>query len=289
MITNRYVRFLMVTAGFSIMALGLYFFLIPAELASGGVMGLAMVLQHYFPWLSVGSTMLVLNVVLFILAFLVIGRDFGGYTIYASFGLSGVIALLEKIIPLEAPLAQDILLNLVFGIIVQGLGYALIFRAEASTGGTDIIAKIINKFTHLEIGKSLFLADFLIIIGAIMAFGVELGLYALLGIFMNSVVIDQAIAGFNSKMNVLIISDQYEAINDFIIHNLDRSSTLYTVQGGYSRQNKIVLQTIVSNREFIEIKEFVKQVDPIAFISVNKTVEVMGEGFTIGSPPRPTK
>ncbi|NLY09724.1 MAG: YitT family protein [Tissierellia bacterium] len=273
-------RLISVTLGFIIMGFGLYFFLIPANLASGGVMGLAMILNNFFPKLSVGSTMMVLNIFLFILAFIVIGRDFGGYTIYASLGLSGFISIMEKLIPLKAPLTNDILLNLIFGIIIQGVGYALIFRAEASTGGTDIVAKIINKFTHLEIGKSLFLADFLIIIGAIYAFGVDLGLYALLGIFINSLVIDQAIAGFISKINMLIISEEHEKINEFIIVKLDRGSTLYSARGGYSKSDKVIIQTVVSRNEFIEIKDYAESVDPMAFIAVNKVTEVLGEGFT---------
>lgn len=278
---NKFIKkFLFVTLGFGIMGIGLYYFLIPADLATGGTTGLAMVLKHFFPSISLGWTMFIMNAILFVIAFVVIGPEFGGFTVYASLGLSGFIAIMEKIHPIAGPLTDDLFINLIFGIIIQGLGYALVFREDASTGGTDVVAKIINQFTKLEIGKSLFVADFFIILTAIYAFGFELGLYALLGIFLNSAVIDKAIAGFNVKMSMLIISSEWKEINAYIIEKLDRGSTLYFAQGGYSRQEKVVIQTVVSRKEFIDIKHYAEIIDPKTFISVHQASEVLGEGFT---------
>lgn len=273
-------RFFMINIGLVILALGLYYFLIPSELAAGGVTGFAMVINHFIPTIPVGIFMILTNIILFILAFVIIGKDFGGYTIYTSLMLSFLIYIMEIITPLKEPIVDDILLNLVFGILIQGVGMALVFNYNTSTGGTDIVAKIINKFTHIEIGKSLFLADFLIVIGAAFAFGLELGMYALLGILINSAVIDKAIAGFNTRAKIAIISEKEEEITKFITGNLERGVTIYHGESGYSNEQKRIINTVVSRKEYIIIKHKVREIDPRAFIWVSFVTEVLGEGFT---------
>ncbi|MGO1819880.1 MAG: YitT family protein, partial [Senegalia sp. (in: firmicutes)] len=219
-------KFILINIGVLIMALGVYIFLIPANLAVGGVTGFAMVINKVFPILPIGIVMTVANVLLFILGFIFIGKEFGGYTIYSSFLLSGVIYILEIIIPIKDPIIDDLLINLVYGIIIQGMGMGIIFYQHSSTGGTDVIAKIINKFFHLDIGKALLLADFFITVFAGFIFGPKLGLYALLGVVANAYVIDNVIAGFNTKMNITINSNKTEEINQYIIHEIDRGTTL---------------------------------------------------------------
>lgn len=261
------------------LSIGLCFFLMPSNLAIGGVSGFAMVLNRFFPILPVGAIMFVVNIILFILAFIIIGKEFGGYTIYASLCLSGIVYFLEILLPVREPIVDDILLNLIYGIIISGIGMGIIFYQNASTGGTDIIAKIINKFTHIDIGKSLLASDFLITVMAGFAFGPKMGMYALIGIIINSLVIDNIIAGFNTKINMMIISERYEEINRFILTEMDRGTTLYYAEGGHSRNRKMIVNTIVSKREYIRIKNFVKALDDRAFISLNFVSEVFGEGF----------
>lgn len=268
-----------ITLGTVILLIGLYFFLMPSNLAIGGVSGFAMVMNRFFPVLPVGAIMLIMNIILFILAFLIIGKEFGGYTIYSSLLLSGLIYLLEKVHPMPLPLVDDILLNLVFGIVISGIGMGVIFYQNASTGGTDIIAKIINKFAHIDIGKSLLASDFIITVLAGIAFGPRLGMYAVIGIAMNALVIDNIIAGFNTKLNMMIISEKYEEINRFILEEVQRGTTLYHAEGGHSRDKKTIVNTIVSKREYIRIKTYVKALDSRAFISLNFVSEVLGEGF----------
>lgn len=272
-------RFIKITLGVLIMAIGLYFFLIPADLAVGGVTGLAMVVNYFIPIINIGIIMIFFNIILFILGFIIIGKDFGGYTIYASFLLSGFIYLFEKIIPLHGPITEDIIITLIYGIIIQGIGMALIFYENASTGGTDIIAKIINKFTNMNIGKALLLSDFLIVVLAGFSFGLNLALYALLGIILNAGVIDNVIAGFERKMNLIIISDEYEKINSFIIDEIERGTTLYNGQGGYSKKDKKIISTIVNKKEYIRINKYCLDVDENVFISIGFVHEVFGEGF----------
>ncbi len=273
-------KFFIINLGLLIMSMGIYFFLMPSNLAVGGVTGLAIVLRSIIPSFPTGLFMIVINSILFVFAFLFIGKEFGGYTIYASFTLSGMITLWEILFPDTRMITDDLLINLLYGILINGVGYSLIFNQNASTGGTDIVAKIINKFTHIDMGKSLFLSDFLITVMAGLTFGPKLGLYALLGILMNSVIIDKAIAGFNTRVNLKIITKYKDEVNHFILTELSRGTTIFYAEGGYSKDKKPVINTIVTRKEYIKIKNFVKDLDPQAFISINFVHEVLGEGFT---------
>lgn len=272
--------FLIINLGVIILALGLHIFLIPADLAAGGVTGIALVLNYIVPKIPVGIIMLISNVVLFILAFAIIGPGFGGYTIYTSLALSALIYIFELVIPINTPIIDDLMLNLIYGILIQGIGMAMILNEGTSSGGTDIIAKIINKFTNLEIGKSLFLADALIALSAAFIFGLELGLYALFGILINSFVIDSVIAGFNTKIEVAIISNKEKEVSKFITNELKRGVTLLYGVGGFSNSEKRIINTVVSRREYIKIKNHLKEIDPNAFIWVSFVHEVLGEGFS---------
>lgn len=274
-------RFLLINVGLLILVLGLHYFLIPSDLAVGGIMGLAMVVNNIFPNIPIGIIMIISNIILFILAFAIVGKEFGGYTMYSSFMVSLLVYLFETISSMPYALVDDLFINLVFGILIQGLGMAIIFSQNTSTGGTDIIAKIINKFTHLDIGKSLFLADFLIVLSAMLIFGIKLGLYALLGILINSTIIDNVIAGFNTKVKLVIISEKSEIINKYITEEMERGVTLFYGVGGFSNSEKIIMNTIVSRREYIRLKNVIKEIDPKAFLWVSFVTEVLGEGFSI--------
>lgn len=274
-------QFILINMGLLIMALGLYMFLIPANLAVGGVTGLAMVIQNYIPNINLGFLMIGFNIILFTLAFFIIGKEFGGNTIYCSFALSGIIGLFEWFMPLQGPLVDDIILNLVFGIVIQGIGMAIVFYQNASTGGTDIVAKIINKFTHLDIGKALFLSDSLITLMAGMAFGMTLGLYAFIGILINGLVIDRVIAGLDVKIHAVIISCESDKINEYINHHLNRGTTFLHGSGGFSKEDKKIISVVLSRKEFMSLKHYIKDHAPDAFITMNFVHEVYGEGFNL--------
>lgn len=272
-------RFFMINIGLIIISLGLYFFLMPSNLATGGATGLSIVLSHLIP-IPMGIILGIINVFLFILAFAVLGKDFGGYTLYASLFLSFIITALETIIPMAEPVTDDLFINLVFGVFIIGVGMGIVFNENASTGGTDIIAKIINKYTHIEMGKSLLMSDFLISLFAAFVFGPRLGMYALLGTVINSLIIDKMIAGFNVKINVVIISNEFNSINKYILDEILRGTTIYHAIGGYSNEDKKIINTIVSRREYIKIRNFVRLADSKAFISISYVSEVEGEGFS---------
>ncbi len=272
-------RFIIINIGLIIMAVGLHIFLIPANLAVGGVTGLAIVIKNFIPSASIGVLMIIFNVILLIVAFIFIGKEFGGYTIYCSLALSFFVGLFEKLLPLSESLTDDILLNLIFGISVQGIGMALIFYENSSTGGTDIIAKVLNKYFNIKIGMALFIADSLITLFAGLAFGVELGLYAFLGILLNGMVIDKIISGFDTRVHALIIADNLESITDYITNKLDRGYTFFYGQGGYTKQEKRVISLVVRKREYLTLKKFINENHPDAFLIVNFVHDVIGNGF----------
>lgn len=273
-------KFIIVNAGLLIVAAGMYFFLIPSDLAVGGTTGMAIIIGQFFPGIPIGVFLGVMDMFLLILAFWLIGKEFGGYTVYASAALAGFLITFELLLPMADPFTDDLFINLIFGILIAGIGMGIVFNQNASTGGTDIVAKIINKYTHLEIGKSLLLADFFVTLFAGFVFGPKLGMYALLGVMINSVIIDKMIAGFAIKMNVVIISSKHEIINRFIHEEICRGTTIYYGQGGFSGEDKNIINTIVSRKEYIRIREFIRQHDKRAFLSVSYATEVEGEGFT---------
>jgi len=273
-------EYVLITIGLILVAAGVYFFLIPNDLAAGGVTGLAMVINYYFPVLNVGAIMLVLNVILFIIGFIFIGSGFGVKTIYSSLMLSFIISMMEVAFPLDGPVTNDIFINLLFGILIGAIGMAIVFNQNASTGGTDIIAKILNKYLHLDIGKGLLLADLMVTILALAAFGATVGMYSLLGVVINGFVVDSAIQGLNIIKKVEIVSSKGDEIKNFIIKELDRSATLYDAKGAYSLQNKEVITTVLGKREVIRLKNFIKEIDPRAFIITYNVHETLGEGFT---------
>lgn len=272
-------EYLLITIGIIMVGIGINYFLVPCNLAAGGVSGLAIIIVKYFPNIPVGLLMLGMNIILFIIGFLVIGRNFGAKTIYSSLGLSGLIWVLEKFAPVSKPLTDDLLIMLIYGVLISGVGMGIVFNQNASTGGTDIIAKIINKYFHIDIGKSLLLSDSLITLFAGITFGPKTGLYALLGVIMNSFIIDQVIEGISVCKQISIVSSYSDKIKEFIMGELGRGATIYTAMGAYTGEKKEVLITVVSRREFIRLRNFIQEIDSRAFITVNNVHEVLGEGF----------
>lgn len=272
-------EYLIVTIGYIIVALGLAIFLIPSDLAAGGVTGLSMVINFYFPFLSIGFLLITINIILFIIAFLTLGPAFGAKSIYASLGLSAAIWVIQTVFPMTEPPTDDIFINLVFGMLVSATGLSLVLYQNASTGGTDIVAKILNKHYSIDIGKSLLMVDFIVTILAAFAFGAKLGMYALLGVIMNGFIIDNIIAGLGTKINVNIVSTNPDKIREFITHSLVRGATLYKAEGAYTGELKIAVVAVMSKREFIRLKKHIAEVDPSAFVTANVVHTVLGEGF----------
>ncbi|MDD7795658.1 YitT family protein [Clostridium sp. 'White wine YQ'] len=270
--------YFLITVGILLVVFSLEYFFIPNDIAAGGVTGIAIVLTKYVTWLKTGTVVFILNLILFAVAFLLIGGNFGAKTIYASFGLSFIMWAVERFLKPTA-LTTDLMLAAIFGTIVTSLGMAMIFNVNASTGGTDIVAKIINKYISIDIGKSLLSVDFLVTLAGAVTFGVNRGLYALLCVIFNGLAIDRVIEGFKSCKEVTIISDKNKEISQFIIKDLDRGCTFIQGKGGFSGNDTALLYTVLGRNEFIKLKNYIKEIDKAAFITVGEVHEVLGEGF----------
>lgn len=271
--------YILITIGFILVALSLELFLVPNKIAAGGVSGIAIIINSIFPVLDVGLLMLIMNVILFIVAFIFIGNKFGGKSIYTSLGLSGTIWLMDKFQLYKLVLTKDLFLASVFGTLISGIGMAIVFNQNASTGGTDILAKILNKYFHIDIGKSLLSVDFIVSCFAGLTFGANVGMYALLCVIMNGFIIDNVIEGMNTCKEIMILSSKNKDISKFIIDELERGCTIFNGKGGYSEKDASILYTVLSRKQFILLKKFIKEVDSRAFITVSEAHEVLGEGF----------
>lgn len=276
---KKFNEFVIINIGMIMVACGMYFFLMPNNLATGGANGLAIVINSFVPTISVGMIMIFINIVLFILAFIVIGKEFGVKTIYASFGVSFIILILERTVVISHSLTGDVFLELILGILISGVGMGIVFNQDASTGGTDIIAKILNKFFHIDLGKGVLLSDLFITIMAAFAFNIKASLYAMLGVIINGFVIDALIEGINMQKEVTVISSKSENIKEFIINDLDRGVTVYNGKGGYENNSQDIIVVIIGRREFIKLRNFIKEIDKDAFITVSNVCEVFGYGF----------
>ena len=270
-------EFALITMGIFLVAVSVVYFFEPNNIAAGGITGLAIVINHYIPFISIGPLVLMMDAILFIVALIVLGAKFGAKTIYSSFLLSTSMWLMQTFIPIN--ITNDLILATIFGTLISAVGMAIVFNANASTGGTDIIAKILNKFFHIEIGKSLLIVDFLVTLLGAVTFGINIGLYGLLAVIINGVVIDNIIAGFKTKSEITIISEKNKEISKFILDDLERGCTFIKGIGGFTRKDTSILYTVLDRNEFIKLKNKIKEIDKNAFITVGEVHEVMGEGF----------
>lgn len=273
-------RILIISFGVLLMTCGLHYFLVPNNLMVGGATGVAMILSSVIPAVPMSLSLLVINIVLFVIGFLVLGRNFGGLTVFASLLTSGILSVLERLSPMTQGFTEDLLINLIFGAGLMGVGVGVVLNQGASTGGSDILGKILNKFTQLTMGASLLIIDGLICLGAGFIYGPAFGMYAILGVFISSAVIDRVLRGLDTLYDIMIVSKDHEAINDFILNQLKRASTIYNVKGGYSGTDRVLVQTVLPKRSYVRLRNFIRSQDPQAFLYVSTVSEVTGEGFT---------
>ena len=266
----------LITIGVLMVAVAIHFFLVPSNLTTGGAGGLAIVLAHYLPF-DVGPIYTALNIILFLVGLVFIGKDFGLKTVIVTLSLSGVVWLLEILYPNPAPLSDNLFLIVFLGTIIQGAGVGIVLNQYTSTGGTDIIAKIFQKYFGLNLSIGCFIADFVVVVLAGIAFGFELMLYSVVGVLINSALIDIVIDGLNSSKLCYINTSKVPEVCEFIIKDLDRSANLLNSRGAYSQQEFQLILTAINNREFMRLKEFVHSIDPKAFVVVSSANEVLGE------------
>lgn len=271
--------FILINLGVLLVATGIVAFKIPNEFATGGVTGIAILVHKVSPSLSVGMLMLVINVALLAAGLLFSGLEFEIKTIYSTIVLSFLVWYLEKAYPIKKPLTGDTMLELFLAILLLAAGSAILFYQNASSGGTDIIAKILNQRTHWHIGKTVLIVDLIISVFAVPEFGLRIGMYSILGVVIKGFLIDAVISGLHSSKRVVIISEKSGDIKNYILYVLHRGVTIYKAVGGNTNVERQVLNTVMSGKEAVKLRKHVVQIDNKAFIVVDNVADIYGEGF----------
>ncbi|MBQ8258581.1 MAG: YitT family protein [Clostridia bacterium] len=279
-------NWLFMNLGVLLMAIGIYFFKAPNGFATGGVSGVAIILANVFPVLTQSVYMMIINVLLLIVGVIVLGKECGILTIYCSLMLSLENWLFETLVPLSAPLTSYPLLELVYAVLLTGVGSAIIFKCRASSGGTDIVALVLKKYTSMNVGTALLCTDFLIAAMTFIRFGEQgitidpqTGLFSLLGLFAKVFVVDDIIDSINLCKSFTIITVKPDEINDYILKEIKHGVTVISAHGAYTGENKTVLMTVCRRSEAIRLRKKVYEIDPGAFMIITKTSEIMGKGF----------
>lgn len=272
-------EYTLLTLGTVIMVLGIYFFKFPNNFSTGGVTGIAVVLTRYFPMISRADFVMVINVALLGVGLAVFGRNFAGKTVYVSLLMSGLTWVLERAVPLTVPMTNQPLMELIFAVGLPAVGSAILFNLDASSGGTDIVAMVLKKYTSLDIGKALMCSDMVITLMACVAFGMETGLFSILGLLMKSLLVDMVLENINTHKYFHIITTKPEEIEAYITGTLRRGATELHGEGAYTHEGRTVLLTVMKRHEAVQLRRFVKQVDPHAFVLIINTGEIVGKGF----------
>lgn len=275
---NKFLKFIMMTLGSVLLAVGVYFFKIPNGFATGGVSGIGTILAKITP-ISAGVWIWALNILLLILGFLLLGKENGIKTIYCSMLYSALTYVFEVVSPLSAPLSDQPFLELVYAMLLTSIGSAMIFNAGGSAGGTDITALILKKYTSIDVGKALLCVDFVVAASSFAVFGIQAGLFSMLGLFAKAFIVDAVIENLNTCKYFVVITDKREEISDFIIQNLHHGVTVNTVIGEYTKEEKTMIHTVCKRSEAIRLRNQIRILDPHAFMIITTSSEIIGRGF----------
>lgn len=276
---ERIQEWLLLNLGILLLSIGIYIFKFPNNFTMGGVSGMSVIFAAYIPSLSPSLVNAVLNFLLLILGFAFFGRHFGLRTTYATVISSLELMLLEHIWPLEHAISHQPLLELFFAVLLPAAGSAILFNHKSSSGGTDILAMILRKYSSIDIGKALLVTDLLFVGLTFVVFDVDTGLFSLAGLLMKGVMVDGMLEGFNRVKAFTIVTSQAELVGEYICKNLHRSATIYQAEGLFSHQQRTVFLCVVNRYQAVRLRSFVREVDPQAFITISNTSEIVGKGF----------
>lgn len=268
-------EYAIITAGIFLTAAAVYFFMMPANIVLGSITGLAMVLVNFIP-VQVSVMTFILNVFCLVIGFLLVGKEFGAKTVYTSILLPVFLYVMELLFPNNSSLTNDLLLDTLCCIVLISIGQTLMFNANASSGGLDIVAKILNKYFHLELGKGIALAGILTVATTILVYDAKTLIVGILGTYFNGLVLDEYISGFARRKRVCFLSEKYQEIAEYIMHDIKRGVTLYEAKGGYDQSKKVEVQTILTQNEYGQLIDYIHKTDPKAFVTVSTVSEVVG-------------
>ena len=271
-------NFVLLTLSTLVMAVGIYFFKFANNFTFGGITGLAVLVARLCP-ISAGDFSFIANMILLLIGFIILGKKFAAKTAYSSILLSVTLSALERIYPMSHPLTDQPILELAFAIALPSIGSAVLFNIGASSGGTDIVAMIMKKYTSMDIGKALLATDFIVTLAGCFVFDIETGLYSFLGLALRSFMIDGFIESLNLSKYFNVVCSNPKPICDFIRDDLNRSATIVLAQGAFSGEDKYILLTALNRMEAIKLRNFIKENSPDAFLLISNISEIIGKGF----------
>ena len=273
--------YLLMTLGTALVSVGVYFFKFPNNFSMGGVSGLALLLGQLVnvPWLTPSVFNGIINLAFLLLGFLLLNRGFGVRTVYCSLLYSGLVQMFEWVFPMHAPLTGQKMLELFFAVILPALGSAILFNINASTGGTDIAAMILKKYSGTDVGRALLYTDIVIAAAALFLFGITAGLCSLLGLVLKSVLVDSVIESLNRRKAFIIITSDPRMVSAFITHDLARGATIWRAQGAYTLEEHWVVLTVLTRGQAVLLRRYLKEHDPHSFMIVTNSSEIFGKGF----------
>ncbi len=272
-------EYVMLTIGTVITAAGSYFFKFPNHFSTGGVTGMAVIFSAIFPGISNSSFTTIINLLFLILGFLVLSKSFGIRTVYCTILFSAVLQLFDVLFPMSAPLTDDTLMELFYGVALPAFGAGILFNLDGSTGGTDILAMILKKYTSLDIGTALMYVDFIVAASTFFFYGIKVGLYSMLGLILKTALVDNVIESLNRKKCFMTITKHPNEVCDYILHTLNRSATFWEAEGAYSQTERWVVLTCLTRGQAVKLRRHLKLSDPEAFMLVTNSSEIFGKGF----------
>ena len=282
MITNKVaktlIEYTILTAATLILVVGVYVFKFPNHFSFGGVTGISVILTKFGPF-SPSTYNFIINMLLLLLGFLFLGRSFAVKTVYVSVLNSVALSLAERWFPMSGPLTSEPMLELIFAIVLPAVSAAILFNVGASSGGTDIVAMIVKKYTSFNIGTALFLVDLSITIVACFVYDIQTGLFSFCGLMAKSLVIDGVIENINLCKYFTIVCENPEPICEFITKELNRSATIYKAEGAYTHTQKTIILTVMKRSQAVQLRNFVHRHDTHAFIAITNSSEIIGKGF----------
>lgn len=260
-------EFAIITVGTAIVAAAVFFFMLPSHVSVGSGAALAMVLSNFIP-LSVSAITLIMNIGLLIIGFILIGPEFGVKTIYCSILMPVIMGIFEYIFPNFQSITQDPLLDVICYILVVGIGLSILFSRNASSGGLDIVAKIMNKYLRIDLGKAMSYSGIAVALSSALCYDSKTVVLSLIGTYFGGILVDNFIFGINIKRRVCVISKELDSIVNFVLYTLHSGATLNEIIGAYDKKPKMEMVTIVDKHEYKQLMDYIRNVDPTAFVTV---------------------
>lgn len=271
---KRFVKeWFQIVVGLAIVAAAVYFFMLPSHVSVGSASALAMILSNFIP-LPVSAITLIMNIVLLLLGYLLIGPEFGGKTLFCAVLMPGMLWILEMLFPNFQSLTQDPLLDVIVYILVVGVGLSMLFSCNASSGGLDIVAKLMNKYLRMDLGQAMSVSGMLVALSSAMVYDKKTVVLSIIGTYFGGLILDHFIFGINIKRKVCIISPKVDEITEFILHDLHSGCSLYDVIGAYDKITRREINVIVDKQEYRLLMDYMKKTDPKAFITVYSVNEI---------------